>query len=68
VSFDCRPLRRQNAVNTRVAQDAIRSNAIVAQDSIEFRTQAFNCTPALVVEKVSAKLHRDAIQRLKRVL
>ncbi len=67
VRFDTGPLDWQDAINTGVAECAVRSNAVAAQDAIELRSKPFNRAPALLVEEVRAKLHCDTVFRLESV-
>ena len=67
VRFDTGPLGWQDAINTGVAECAVRSHAVAAQDAIELRPKPFNRAPALLVEEVRAKLHCDTVFRLEGV-
>src|SRR3984957_5335050 len=62
-----RPLAVENAVYAGVAQRAIARDLVLPQYPVQSCAQAFDGGAALLIEKVSAKFHGDAVELLERV-
>ena len=56
------PLSRNNAVDASVAHGAVWRDLVIAENTVELRSQPLNGMPALMIEKVRAELDGDAIQ------
>src|SRR5262249_77039 len=65
IGLHCGPLAPDDAVDIGVAQRAVRGDLMVAQDAIEFRSQAFDRSSALMIEGVSPEFDGDAVERLE---
>src|SRR5690606_13048322 len=59
------PLGRHDAIDTVIAQRAVRGALMATQYAVELGSQTFNGTTALVIQKMGAKLHRQALEDLK---
>src|SRR3954471_21396989 len=50
MSFYCRPLGSDDAINAGVAQSAVRGELVATQDAVELRSQSLNGAAARVVK------------------
>src|SRR5262245_57092515 len=63
-----RPFAGDDAVDAGVAQRAVATDMMVAQDAVELGAEALDGPAALHIEIVRAEFDRDAAQRLEGVV
>src|SRR5262249_61409561 len=63
-----RPFAGNDAVDAGVTEGSVFCQLMVAQHTVELRSQSLDPTAALVIEKMRPKLDRDAAQRLEGML
>src|SRR5262245_21162196 len=68
VSLHGRPLGCNNAVHASIAKCAVVCDLMAAQYTVQFCAQPLYAMTTLVVEKMSPKLNRDALQCVKGML